>query len=400
MKSLKILSLTLMAIVMAALFAPAASAFGIPVTFTELAAISIGTSLVLPFLNFNAVGLMFADTITTTQLATELKAFFKVEAGLPASWVYAKDVQLNKFARRITKVKGQYMAPHAIMTNVIQGFEAVWNEMGTTKIKSNELTSYRCKVNFPINPDEIEGTYLAWANEEGKDQADRSISRFIAETLKEKAIDDLDELSINGEYDANNLDVFGKAINGIVKILTDGVAETVAQTAKNPMYLVPLDPLTENNMVEQVTAFEKAVPKRLKRFIKRIYMGTDKLEDYMLDYEDTLGTIQSYNDTKKARTRLNGWEIVGLDKLNGSDLIFTTPDNNLLQLIDLFDKPTITKIEDFEYTVKLYMSFWLGYGFYYNQMVFVSHNGSETGYNDSTTTADYIPEELTSGSGI
>jgi hypothetical protein len=131
-------------------------------------------------------------------------------------------------------------------------------------------------------------------------------------------------------------------------------------------------------------------------------MGTDKMEDYMLDYEDTLGTIQSYNDTKKARTRLHGWEIVGLDKLNGSDLIFSTPDNNLLQLIDLFDKPTITKIEDFEYTVKMYMSFWLGYGFYFNQMVFVSHNGPESGYNDATATDDYVGNNapyIGSGSG-
>jgi hypothetical protein len=294
------------------------------------------------------------------------------------------------------------MAPHAIMTHVIQGFEAVWSEMGSTKIKSNELTSYRQKVNFPINPDEIEGTYLAWANEEGRNQADRSISRFIADMLKEKAMDDVDDLSINGVYDSNDLGTFGKSLNGILAVLYTGITETVAQTANNPMYLVPLQPLTPTNMVEQVTAFEKGVPKKLKRFVKRIYMGTDKMEDYMLDYEDTLGTIQSYNDTKKARTRLHGWEIVGLDKLNGSDLIFSTPDNNLLQLIDLFDKPTITKIEDFEYTVKMYMSFWLGYGFYFNQMVFVSHNGPESGYNDATATDDYVGNNapyIGSGSG-
>ena len=396
MKTVKLFFAILITTFVAATATVGLNSIGADIAFADVGATILLINL-LSLFSFPAIGTLMV-TITTTDLATELKAFFKVNPGLPSSWVYASDVQLNKYARRITQVKGKFLAPHAVMTHVIQGFEAVWNVMGATKIKSNELIAYRQKVNFPIVPDEIEGTYLAWANEENKAHADRSISKFISEMLMEKAMDDVDDLSINGVYDSGNLNVYGNSMNGINKILTDAITATIAQTATNPVYLIPIDALTPTNMLEQVTKFEKAVPTRLRKFIKRIYMGTDKLQDYIIDVEDTLGTMVTFSEGKKVKTRINGWEIIGLDKLVGSDLIFTTPDNNLLQLIDLFDKPTITKVEDFEYTVKLYMEFWLGYGFYYNQMVFVAHTGVQSGYNDAETTSDYLPEEA-SGSG-
>jgi len=331
-----------------------------------------------------------AVSITTTDLATELKAFWKVNAGLPKSWVYSMDVQLNKYAKQITAIKGKYVAPHSVMSHVVQGFTAVWSEMGATQIKSNELTNYRQKVNFPILPDEIEGSYLAWANEENVSREDRSISRYIASILEEKVIDDIDDLSINAVYDAGDLGTYGKGMNGIVTILEAGINETVISIAKNPMYLIPSMVFTPTTMVEKITEFEKAVPTKLRKFIKRIYVGTDKLQDYILDYEDTFNTSTTYKDGDKVKTRLNKWEIIGLDKLEGSDLIFATPDDNLLHLIDLFDKPQVTDVEKFEYKVKIYMEWWLGYGFYYNQMVFVGHAGLEAGYNDTRTTVDYL----------
>jgi hypothetical protein len=399
MKSLKILSAIVATILLSAFVAPAVSLAGIDTSVSDIACVLLigQTAIAMLAGSSSMIGASLFATITTTQLATELKQYFVINPGVAKSWVYAMDVQLNKYARKITAVKGKYHAPHAVMSHVVQGFAAVWNEMGSTKLKSNELVNYRQKVNFPIMPDEIEGTYLAWANEENTDRKDRSISKFISDMLQQKVVDDVDDLSINGVYDANNLDVYGASMNGIKKILEDGILATVNQTADNPMYLVPLDKFNETNMLEQVTKFEKAIPTRLRKFIKRVYIGTDRLQDYILDVEDTLGTIVTFTEGNKTKTRLNNWEIVGLDKLIGSNLIFATPDDNLLQLIDLFDKPEITKVEEFEYKVKIYMEWWLGYGFYFNQMVFVGHTGLESGYNDAATTSDYLPE--LSGSG-
>lgn len=357
-----------------------------------VAGVSIGNAAVMA----NGGG-MFA-TITTAGLAAELSKFFKVHDGMPESWVYTKEVQLHKYARRITKVKGEFKAGHSVLSHVLQGFQAVWNEMGATKIKANDLTNRRCKVNFAIIPDEIEGTYLAWANEENKDAQDRSISRYIANDLGGKIMDDLNDMSINGEYDAGNLGTFGAAFDGILKVLNDIVTNTIAGGTEHPGYLIPIDALTETNMVEQVTVFEKSVPQKLRSKIKRIYMGSDRRDDYILDYEDTMGTKVTFKEGDKALTRLNRWEIVGLDNLVGSDMIFATPDENLLHLVDIFDKPQVTKVQEEDYKVKIFMDFWNGYGFYFNQMVFIAHTGSEEGLNDTTAVTDYYPEEA-SGSG-
>ncbi len=390
MKNLSILSAFVITVVLSGLIGQASG-----VEFGEAAAVAVGINLVLAVAG-SQFGLL--ATITPTGLATELSTFFKVNPGLPESWVYSMEVQLHKYARTITKVKGKFHAPHAILEHVVQGFQAEWNALGSTKIKANALDNYRQKVNFPIIPDEIEGTYLAWANEENRKGKDRSIARFCAEELQKKAIDDVSDLSINAQYDAARLDEYGYSLNGIKKILEDGIANTISGAENNPMYLIPINALTPTNIYDQVTSFEQQIPHRLRRHIKRVFMGADKLDDYKIDAENTNGQVTTWTEDKKIKTRLNGYEIVGLDFLSGSNLIFATPDDNLLRLIDLFDMPEVTDVQVENYTVKVFMEFWLGYGFYTNQMVFVSHTGTEQGLYDVTDMQDYYPEEP-SGSG-
>lgn len=359
--------------------------------------LAFGANVAISLMQGGTAGLSLM-AMTTTDLATELKAYWKAEPGMPGGWVYNPAVQLNKFTKTITKIKDKYIVSNSVLSHVVQGFVNVWNEMGGIKFKSNTLTAYEQKINFSIKPDEIEGTYLAWANEENKQGKDTSIARYIAQELEKKVIDDIDILSITGEYDENDLGTFGKSMNGIKVLLEDIIAETLAGNSSKPCYLIPIDSITESNAVDQITEFEKAVPTRFRKFYKRIYMGTDKAQMYRIDYENTFGANMNFSDGKMMKTRLNGWDIIGLDNLIGSDLIWCTPDDNFLRLIDLNDMPTIHKIEDIGYEVKIYMRFHLGYGFAYNPMVCIAHTGSELGYENATATAEYLPE-LVTGSG-
>lgn len=359
--------------------------------------LAFGANIAVSFIQGGTSGLSLM-AMTTTDLATELKAYWKAEPGLPSGWVYSPMVALNKFTKTITRIKNKYIVSNSVLSHVVQGFVAEWNAMGGTKFRSNELQSYEQKVNFSINPDEIEGTYLAWANEENKQGKDTSIARYIAQELEKKVIDDIDILSITGEYDENDLGTFGKSMNGIKIILEDMVTDTLTGTSTKPCYLIPIDSITDSNAVDQVTAFERAIPTRFVKFYKRIFMGTDKAIQYRLDHMSTYGGNTTYTDGKSFRTVVHNLEIVGLDNLIGSDTMWCTPDDNFLRLIDLNDMPTIHKVEDIGYEVKIYMRFHLGYGFAYNQMVCVSHTGNETGYQNSQLTADYLPE-LSTGSG-
>lgn len=388
---MKLLKSFLFLAISSVLFATAVQAD--PVT---VFAMGVCVNVVLSMLPGISLDIMYV-TISTTDLATELKAWWAANKKLPEGWVYNTEIQLNKFARTITAVKGKFIIPNSVMEKVVQGFVAEWNAMGKIHFKSNEGQAYHLKVNYPITPSELEGEYFAWANEENKAGRDRSISRYCMEELGKKVIDDLDILSITGEYDANDLE--NKPMKGLEVVLNELVSDTIAGTSGvTPGFLVPIDVITESNAVDQVTAFERAIPKRFKKFIKRVFMSADAAECYMIDYENTFGANTAYKEGNTMKTRLNKWDIVPLNNLTDNGLIFATPDGNMLRLIDLFDSPEITDIQPLNYDVKVFMEFKLGYMFGHNAMVFVSHQGTEAGYENSTATSLYTPE-LATGSG-
>lgn len=295
--------------------------------------------------------------------------------------IYGNEVQLNKYCKKITKIKGKFPAFHSVTGHVIQGFKNVWNELGSTTIKVNELTAFHQKVNFPIVPSDIEHSWLAEMDEEDQSLENKSISKYIVENeLKQTVTQDLDDLSINGVYDANDLETFGKSMNGLSKVITDGKANTV-----NPMYKIQLATLTDTNIVDQVTKFERAIPKKMRKFIKYIFMSTDNAERYAINYEDKFGANTLIKEGDGFKTRLGKRIIIGLDQLE-DDTIFTTPEGNMLQLIDKFDAPTVTDIQKADYKLKIFMEFWLGYGFWVNQWVFVSTNTAGSGLGAQNAT--------------
>jgi hypothetical protein len=295
--------------------------------------------------------------------------------------IYGDEVQLNKYCKSITKIKGKFPAFHSVTGHVIQGFKNVWNELGSTLIKVNELTAYHQKINFPIVPSDIEHSWLAEMNEEDKSLEDKSISKYIVEQeLKPAITQDLNDLSINGVYDANDLETYGKSMNGLSAVLTAGKANV-----DNPMYKIQLAALTDSNIVDQVTKFERAIPKKMAKYIKIIFMSTANAERYALNYEDKYGANTLIKDGDMFKTRLGKRTIVGLDNLN-DDTIFSTPDGNMLKLTDIFDFPQVTDIQKADYKLKIFMEFWLGYGFWVNQWVFVSTTSAGSGLGAQNST--------------
>jgi len=331
-------------------------------------------------------------SINITQLKTELGAFFRKHSNEIRAMVYSDEVMINKYTRPITKVKGKFPAMHSVASHVVQGFQAVWNELGGIKIKVNELVNYHQKVNFPIVPAEIEGSWLAWMNEESKGLKDKSISRYIMnEELKPKVIADIETLSGDAVYDATKLDEFGYSMNGLKKILNDAAANS-----ENPLYKIQLLAIDDDTIVDEVTKFERAIPKSIRKFITKIYMSTNNLERYVIDYENQFGANTLIKSGDMMKTRLGKRMIVGLDCLDDPDFsyIFATPDRNFLRLIDEFDKPQITDIQTLDYKVKIFMEWWLGYAFWTNQLVLMaafdsSASGAVEGLGSATDDDDY-----------
>lgn len=314
---------------------------------------------------------MANETILIDDVVKELNTFLKHNPTLISASVNRANITLDAHTSPLTKVKGKYPQGHTLLTNVVQGFAAEWNELGKLQIEHKILKDYHQKVNLPIIPSEILSSYFAELYAEDKKPEDMPISKWIIDNeLLPKVIDNLDYLSVNGEYDATKLDEFGYSMNGVKKLIEDMVDGTPG-TDHTP-FLIPLTTLTDDNVVDQFTAFERAFPSKFKKkgVIKKIFAGENTVERYILDYEEKFGQNKFQGDTLK--TRLGKREIVAIPGLE-TDLIFATTENNFKRLIDVFDVPRITDIQKQDYKIKIFMEFWRGYDFLINEMVFVSN---------------------------
>lgn len=321
-----------------------------------------------------------------TKLVSALGAYSRANSKEIQAMIYNVDSPLLQYAKTITRVKGEFPAINSITSNVIQGFIAQWNELGQTKIRPNILKAYHQKVNFPIIPAEIEASWLGEMNEEDLDNKDKSITKFIMEKeLKPKVQDDVRYLAVNGEYDAGDLETFGKSMNGVIAILEAGVADM-----DNPMFRIPLSVITNSNAVEQVKLFEKGIPKKMLRNIKQIFISSADLESYKEDYMETYGSLNWAKAEDTIKTPIHRIPLVGVDEMPAGSPLWCTVDGNLLKLVDKFNNPEINDIQVLDYKVKIFMEFHLGIGFWTNQLVFVGmQGGSGTGLISGENTLYY-----------
>jgi hypothetical protein len=326
-------------------------------------------------------------SINASQLKTELGAYARTNNKEVRGMAYAKSVTA-KFMRTVPSVKGRFPALQSITGRVVQGFQSVWNPLGVTKFKVNELKNYQQKVNYPIKPADIQGSWLAHLYEEDKKPQDMPISKYIIEKeLMPAVVRDREYLLCRGAYDANDLATFGKSMDGIATIITAGLATDAA----NPVYQIPMVAITVGNITDQVTDFELALPEVIKEFLTKVYMSSSNFEKYRLDYFKKYGSYPSYTAAGGMKTISGSREIVGLPGLNGTDLIFTTPDDNFLRLIDLNDEPVITDVQASDYDVKIFMEWWEGAAFWTNQMVCAGViGGHTTGLAPAGTNTEYF----------
>lgn len=309
--------------------------------------------------------------LTIDDIVKDANTYLPANTELIASSINRMDIALDAHTKPITKVKGLYPQGAALITNVVQGFAPVWNDMGSVQIDHKILVNYRHKVNFGFTPDEVQASYWAYLYEENKSIEDMPITKFVLEQmLLPKVVDDIAHLSVKGVYNGAALGTFGNAMNGIEEVLANMFAG-VPGTDHTP-FKIPITALTDTNIVDQVTAFEKAIPSKMKSKIKKIFMSESNLERYIIRFEDQFATNIRINGDK-TKTRIGNREIVGIPGMTTDD-IFTTVDNNFVRLVDFFDgKPAITDVQKADYKVKYFMEFWKGYDFLVNELVLVAN---------------------------
>ena len=157
--------------------------------------------------------------LTIDDIVKDADTYLPQNTGLIASSINRMDIALDAHTKAISKVKGLYPQGSALITNVVQGFAPVWNDMGSVQIDHKILVNYRHKVNFGFTPDEVQASYWAFLYEENKSIEDMPITKYVLEQmLLPKVVDDIAHLSIKGVYNGIKAAIphFKKQNNGVM----------------------------------------------------------------------------------------------------------------------------------------------------------------------------------------
>lgn len=327
-------------------------------------------------------------SIQIQDVQKEVNEYVKGNQEIISTGVYSPEITLNAHCRTITAINGKYPSFHKILGHVVQGFKAEWQALGEASFKHKMLQSFRQKVNFEVVPDEVLHTWLAYLFAEGKKKEDHPISKHIIEELMAKVIDDLEDLSQTGVFNAANADgQFGQSLDGIATQVTKALADT-----DHPAFRIPLNAITPTNIIDEVKSFEKQLPRKTRRKVKKIFMSHSMMLEYADQYEQAYGTKVTFVNDDTIKTPLTKMLIVGLDVPD--TVMFAPVEGVMARLIDVIDKPRITDVQVQDYVLKLFMDFFLGYDFLVNELVYVAvFDGSDRGLGDAALNALYYDSE-------
>ena len=330
-------------------------------------------------------------TINITEVQTALtKDYVNKNTSVLKAAVYSDEVELDKHCKLITKVNGEYPQMHAILDRVVQGFDPTWQALGKAEFVAKVLKNYRQKVNFEIIPNDVYGSWISHLYVEGLKPKDMPITKFIMEGLMEKVVDDVDDLSqIGVRDDANASGEFGKSIDGIGTVVTKAIAD-----ATYPAFKIPLNTISAVNVLDEINKFEKGLPRKTRKKVKKIYVSENVLEMYQEAMLEKYGTTITFKDDKMSKTVLKKKDLVSLSFLP-DNIIFATTDSNMVKLIDVVDNPPkVTDVQVLDYKVKIFMEFSLGYDFVMNHLLYVAvFDGSLKGFDNATLNNRYYPME-------
>ncbi len=309
--------------------------------------------------------------------------------------VLSKEIVLNKYSRTITKVRGEFPTIHSLLGHVVQGFNSKkWTPYGEIQFRKKFMRNFHQKVDFTLDPAEILGTVLESKYDEGKGIKDKTISKEAIQQLLAKIIDDVQILSVDGKYDAAKVGLdnpeFGFSMDGLNEI-----NRRLRLNTENPVFSIPGDAVTQNNILAEFTRFERGLPEFQKNKIKKIFTSVSDADDYAIAYKEANKLAPSYSANQNYLTELGKREIIGVPGLERGTIVATV-ENGFVKMVDLIDNPaTITDVQVDKRILNVLGEFTLGYDYAINELTYM-HTPDATknrGLNNKVLNDLYYPSE-------
>lgn len=283
-------------------------------------------------------------------------------------------------AQHFTKVQSNtdYKASTALMTEVSQQFTSKWTPKGAAKFTPITIKYRRHKINVAITPADIIPSWLLYMYEQGKTPSQMPIVKYIIEQhILPKVADDI-TLSMIGKgkfVDAGNVSTGdpGKAasasMDGYETILVEGSKDS---KCKINFFKAAADPftMTDSQLLAYVDSFVDAISPLFAKHLE-LHCSPEFLTRYKRADFNVNGKYTGLENG--GQIRFTSFSLVPLESMYGSPILFATPKENFVMLVDLTKAEScINKIEEQDYDVKVFGEYSLSTGFKIAEAVYAA----------------------------
>lgn len=283
-------------------------------------------------------------------------------------------------SRHMTRVQSNtdYIATAAIMSEVSQQFTPKWTPKGKAKFTPVRIPYRRHKINALIQPADIIKSWLLFLYEQGKTMAEMPVTRYIIEEhILPKVLEDI-TLSMIGKGKFTDAGTVADGDPGkAAKDSMDGYETILVKAKKDPKSKINFfkgvkdyTTLDDSALLKYVDDFVDAIS---GLFAKKVIVHCS--EQFLTRYKradfSVNGKYTGYENSGEIRfTKFN---LVPLESMYNSKILFATPKENFVQLVDYSKAENcITKIEEFNYDVKVFGEYSLSVGFKIAEAVFAA----------------------------
>ncbi|SDM40348.1 hypothetical protein [Pedobacter antarcticus] len=306
-------------------------------------------------------------TINIADLLAEFGSFYR------AGSQNVKDVRVKLmqpsvtelfFTSRLTTSTRLELANSSI-TRVLQAYQSAFTPIGDTTFKPQIITLDHLKIDAKILPHDLMESWMGFLVENAQKPADTPLVKYWLENLViPKFHEDLETYEIFKGIKApivpGTASAPGASMNGIKEKLKAAGTNVITVGA------VPTDPVEFCEYVEQIVA---EIPELIRTKIKRVAMNPN------LELRFKQGKRAKYNqyyaqDTDLLKLADFDCSVAGLPSHTGSDVIWTTIEDNKIIGNKNPKNQTTFDIQVENREVKVLTDFHKGVGFWTNDLVY------------------------------
>jgi hypothetical protein len=319
--------------------------------------------------------LAMAATITVSELKSEFGTYIGSNMR-DILKLLTQPTESQKFMTTIATQDLEWRAAKAVIGDLVQGFQKAWTPSGTAAFTPRAIVQRRHKFDISFYPDEVVDSWLGFLTDESKGRAQWPITKYILEQLVLPKVLENRELKLigKGDYEAPTDDqaqATGKSMDGFCTILED--AKTAGTSNIN---FVTIDALTSTNIFSQVEEFARQVDELYQSLSMNVFVSRGLYMAYHKRRRDLHGMDTNYNGMADIIEGTN-MKLVPLPSMSGKDIIFATPKENFIRLINRNDGASNISVESVDRQIKIFADWYESVGFGIEEAVFASVPAAE-----------------------